>query len=76
MIGIKKTKNTNFLGQKSNIAHSTIGNKIKNGDMQSNASHANMQSNEVYENKNMEINHPTGLKHNKSVYQKSYLEKK
>jgi len=72
MIGIKKTKNTNFLGQKSNIAYNTIGNKTKNGDY---APHANIQSNEVYENKNMEVNHPTGLKHNKSVYQKSYLEK-
>ena len=73
MIGVKKIKHTNFLGQKSNIAHYTIGNKFKSSD---NVPHSNVQSNEVYENKNMELNHPTGLKHNNSVYKKSYLEKK
>ena len=73
MIGVKKFKHANFMGQKSNTAHYTIGNKFSNVDEISNYKN---HSDEVYENKNMEPNHPTGLKHNKSVYKKSYLEKK
>jgi hypothetical protein len=73
MIGVKKNKHTNFLGQKSTTAHYIIGNKFKNSD---NMPHSNVQSDQVYENKNMELNHPTGLKHNKSIYKKSYLEKR
>jgi len=73
MIGVKKTKQTQYLGQKSNTAHYVIGNKFKNSD---NVTHSNVQSDQVYENKNMEPNHPTGLKYNKSIAKKSYLEKK
>ena len=73
MIGVKKTKQTQFLGQKANTAHYVIGNKFKNSD---NVTHSNSISDTVNEKKNMEPNHPTGLKYNKSVYKKSYLEKK
>ena len=73
MIGVKKHKNTSFLGQKYNTALNLLGNKFSNMDEVSNYKN---HSDEVYENKNMELNHPTGLKHNKVFSKKSYLEKK
>jgi len=73
MIGIKKYKNASFLGQKYTNAHMLIGNKFSNmDDLPIYKNH----SDEVYENKNMMANHPTGLKHNKIFSKKSYLEKK
>ena len=73
MIGVKKYKHASFLGQKYITAHFTIGNKFNNMDDIANYKH---HSDEVYENKNMEPNHPTGLKYNKVISKKSYLEKK
>ena len=44
MIGVKKTKQTQFLGQKYNTAHYVIGNKFKNSD---NVTHSNSNSDVV-----------------------------